>query len=79
MEEHTTKQEQNIHIDIKDKRKLDNELNEDDSSPDIFPEVNLREPEPHEAILKWAERNIGENPDTKLELIEELRDMIFRK
>lgn len=43
----------------------------------LEPSIDLSEPEPHSTVLKWAERHIGENPNTKLELIEELRDVIF--
>lgn len=53
-------------------------VQETDRNHDILePSIDLSEPEPHSKMLKWAERNIGENPNTKLELIEELRDMIF--
>lgn len=55
-------------------------VQETDRNHDILePSIDLSEPEPHSKMLKWAERNIGENPNTKLELIEELRDMIFER
>lgn len=53
------------------------EIKDKDKNHDMEPSIDLSEPEPQSAVLKWAERNIGENPNTKLELIEEFRDMIF--
>ncbi|XP_060517375.1 clavesin-2-like isoform X2 [Cylas formicarius] len=43
----------------------------------LKPQFDLEEPD--DELLRWAERNIGENPDTKPELIEQLRDMIFQR
>lgn len=35
--------------------------------------------EPPQKILDWARENIGENPETKCQLICELRDLIYGK
>lgn len=51
------------------------ELNEVDV--ELSPQINLKEPDLDDPILKWAERNIAEDPNNKVELIEELKDMIF--
>ncbi|XP_066251377.1 alpha-tocopherol transfer protein-like [Euwallacea similis] len=45
----------------------------------LQPSFDISEPDPHDPLMKWAERNIGENRNTKLELIEELRNMIFER
>uniref|UniRef100_A0AAR5PGE2 CRAL-TRIO domain-containing protein n=1 Tax=Dendroctonus ponderosae TaxID=77166 RepID=A0AAR5PGE2_DENPD len=53
------------------------ELNENDV--ELSPQINLKEPDLDDPILKWAERNIAEDPNNKIELIEELKDMIFER
>jgi hypothetical protein len=35
--------------------------------------------EPSQELLDWAKENIGENSDTKSQMISELRDMIYCK
>lgn len=35
--------------------------------------------EPSQELLQWAEKEIGEHPGTKLQCIQDLRDMIFGK
>jgi hypothetical protein len=35
--------------------------------------------EPSQELLDWAKDNIGENSDTKSQMISELRDMIYCK
>ncbi|XP_066141742.1 alpha-tocopherol transfer protein-like [Euwallacea fornicatus] len=45
----------------------------------LRPSIDVSEPGPHDPLMKWAERNIGEDRNTKLELIEELRSMIFER
>ncbi|XP_076270360.1 alpha-tocopherol transfer protein-like [Rhynchophorus ferrugineus] len=54
-------------------------LNEIDQILVEPPAFNINEPNPDDDIMKWAEKNIDENPNLKLQLIEELRDMIFEK
>lgn len=39
----------------------------------------LYDEEPSEELLEWARIHINENPDTKDQLVSELRDMIFGK
>lgn len=62
-----------IHIDRK---------NYDDDNDDHFkllPEFNMKEPDDVNPIMKWAQKNIEENPNNKIQLIEELRDLIFER
>lgn len=47
--------------------------------PEIEVKSELDLSEPTEEILLWAKNNINENPDTKYQKLEELRDLIFGK
>lgn len=39
----------------------------------------LYDDEPSEELLEWARKHINEDPDTKDQLISELRDMVYGK
>lgn len=44
-------------------------------TPDYSVELELGEPPPE--ILQYARENCGEDPDTKLQAVSELRDQIY--
>lgn len=67
-------------VEMNHKLSRDDRHNEDDDViSKVEPYVNLTEPEPDEPIMKWAAENIDEDPNVRLELIEELRDMLFER
>ncbi|XP_030761152.1 alpha-tocopherol transfer protein-like [Sitophilus oryzae] len=43
------------------------------------PSICLDEPDENDSIMKWAKSNINEDPDFKIQIIEEFRNMIFEK
>lgn len=53
--------------------------NNDEDNENLLPQFDMEEPSEYDTIMKWAEKNIGENPNTRIELIEELKDMIFER
>ncbi|XP_050309789.1 alpha-tocopherol transfer protein-like isoform X2 [Anthonomus grandis grandis] len=63
----------------KPKETADNSNEDSNKYADIVLKIDIKEPEPDSPLMSWAERHINENPDTKLQLVEELRNMIFEK
>ncbi|KAG5864719.1 hypothetical protein JTB14_034852 [Gonioctena quinquepunctata] len=47
------------------------------SDTDVLAKLDLGEPPQH--LLEWAKENIKEDPETRCQVLQEFRDMIFEK